>query len=101
MKTFILMLTLALASLPATAASKSSSRPRAVTSKPKAAPKPKTPPRSTGDHHVQVKAHKTKAGVKVPAHERTKPNATQKDNWSTKGNSNPHSGKPGTVTPKK
>jgi hypothetical protein len=47
-----------------------------------------------------VKAYTTKKGRHVKAHERSAPNATQKDNYSTKGNVNPYTGKKGTKKPK-
>lgn len=50
---------------------------------------------------AHVKAHVTKSGVYVPAHERTTPNATKADNWSSKGNVNPRTGKAGTKDPYK
>jgi hypothetical protein len=37
--------------------------------------------------------------VKVKAYSRTKANKTKKDNYSTKGNINPHTGKKGTKNP--
>jgi hypothetical protein len=80
---------------------RSTGRSRSAISKSKPSPLGKPAPRSTGDHHVQVKAHITKNATRVPAHERTVPNKTQEDNWSTKGNSNPHTGKAGTKTAKK
>ncbi len=48
---------------------------------------------------VHVKAHVTKDGTYVPTHERTAPNATKLDNWSTKGNVNPNTGNAGTKDP--
>jgi uncharacterized low-complexity protein len=57
----------------------------------------------TASHHskksetdVHVSAHTTKNGKYVKAHERTVPNGTQTDNYSTKGNANPYTGKKGT-----
>jgi hypothetical protein len=37
-----------------------------------------------------------KDGTVVKAHDRTAPNQTKNDNWSTKGNVNPETGKEGT-----
>jgi len=54
--------------------------------------------KSTTDVHVS--AHTTKKGKLVKAHERTAPNSTQTDNYSTKGNVNPYTGKKGTKKPK-
>jgi hypothetical protein len=56
---------------------------------------------SGSGHEVHVRATTKKDGTYVPAHERTAPNATRLDNWSTKGNINPHTGKAGTVDPYK
>ena len=50
---------------------------------------------------VHVRSTVTKTGEYKPAHERTAPNSTQRDNYSAKGNVNPYTGKAGTVTPKK
>jgi heat shock protein HslJ len=47
-----------------------------------------------------VKAYKTKKGKQVKAHERSSPNATEKDNYSAKGNVNPYTGKKGSKKPK-
>lgn len=37
-----------------------------------------------------------KDGTYVPPHTSTAPNSTKSDNWSTKGNVNPYTGKAGT-----
>lgn len=50
---------------------------------------------------VHVKTYTTKTGRVVKAHDRTAPNKTERDNWSTKGNTNPETGKAGTKVPKK
>lgn len=52
---------------------------------------------STGEHYV--KPHVTKNGTYVKGHMQTNPNGTKLDNWSTKGNVNPYTGKPGTKNP--
>jgi hypothetical protein len=49
----------------------------------------------------QVKGHVKKDGTYVPPYTRSSPNSTQRDNYSTKGNTNPYTGKAGTRTPKK
>ena len=52
-----------------------------------------------GGHHggsVHVKSTVTKKGSYVPAHERTAPDKRRGNNWSTKGNTNPTTGKAGT-----
>ena len=45
---------------------------------------------------VRVKSSFTKTGAYRPTHVRTSPNKTKADNWSTKGNFNPYTGKEGT-----
>lgn len=50
---------------------------------------------------VKVKGGVTKSGkYRMPSY-RTSPNKTKLDNWSTKGNVNPYTGKKGTVNPHK
>lgn len=48
---------------------------------------------------VSVKGSVSKTGVYKPPHFKTSPNKTKIDNWSTKGNVNPTTGKKGTVDP--
>lgn len=48
---------------------------------------------------VHVKAHTTKKGVHVKAHVRSAPNKTEHDNFGSKGNVNPSTGKVGTKQP--
>ncbi len=50
---------------------------------------------------VRVKGGVTKSGTYRSPHYRTSPNKTKIDNWSTKGNINPYTGKSGTVNPLK
>ena len=50
---------------------------------------------------VKVKGTVTKSGTYRQPHYRTSPNNTKLDNWSTKGNTNPYTGKKGTVYPYK
>lgn len=45
---------------------------------------------------VYVHPHVTKDGTYVPGYERTKPNSTVDDNYSTRGNVNPYTGTEGT-----
>jgi hypothetical protein len=52
-----------------------------------------------GSH--SVKGHTTKDGTYVSPHHQTNPNGTKTDNWSSKPNVNPHTGKAGTVDPLK
>lgn len=48
---------------------------------------------------THVRAHTKKNGTRVPAHNRTSANKSKHDNWSTKGNVNPETGKRGTKDP--
>ena len=51
---------------------------------------------------TRVRPHVRKStGTYVEPHRRTVPNRTQGDNWSSKPNQNPDTGKKGTRTPKK
>lgn len=50
---------------------------------------------------VSVKPHITKQGVYKPPSYRTAPNNTKIDNFSSKPNVNPYTGKSGTVDPYK
>jgi hypothetical protein len=52
---------------------------------------------SAGSNYVRP--HTTRDGAYVPGHRRTNPDASKLNNWSTKGNVNPHTGKPGTKNP--
>jgi len=51
---------------------------------------------TTNPKVVHVKGYVKKNGTYVAPHDRTAPNATKNDNWSTKGNINPETGKLGT-----
>lgn len=44
---------------------------------------------------VRVRPSVSKQGVYRPAHVRTSPDHTQRNNWSAKGNVNPYTGKTG------
>lgn len=57
--------------------------------------------RGSSSSTVHVKSHTTRNGTYVPAHNRTAPDQSKRNNWSTKGNVNPHTGKEGTKTPGK
>ena len=46
-----------------------------------------------------VKGYTKKDGTYVPAHHRSSPNSSKSDNWSTKGNTNPYTGKAGAKDP--
>ncbi len=48
---------------------------------------------------VHVRSTVRRDGTVVPAHTRTAPNKTKDDNYSTKGNINPETGKKGTKKP--
>ena len=50
---------------------------------------------------VRVSGHVTKSGTYVAPSYRTTPNKTKVDNWSSKPNVNPYSGKAGTKDPYK
>lgn len=49
--------------------------------------------------HVRVKGYTRSDGSYVAPYYRTAPNSTNLDNFSTKGNSNPYTGKPGWIEP--
>lgn len=49
----------------------------------------------------RVKGYTTKKGTYVTPHLKSSPNKTKFDNFSTKGNINPFTGKKGTVNPLK
>ena len=46
-----------------------------------------------------VRGYTKKDGTYVQSHRQTNPNKTQKDNWSSKPNVNPYTGKEGTKEP--
>lgn len=54
---------------------------------------------STRSSVVHVSGHVTKNGTYVAPSYRTAPNATKVDNWSSKPNVNPYTGKAGTKDP--
>jgi hypothetical protein len=49
--------------------------------------------------YVHVRDYEKRNGHHVDAHERTTPDHTKINNWSTKGNVNPTTGQPGTKNP--
>ena len=57
--------------------------------------------RGSGSHggSHSVRGYVTQKGTYVAPHSKTNPNNTKLDNWSTKGNMNPMTGKPGTKNP--
>ena len=48
---------------------------------------------------TRVKTYTKKDGTQVQSHQRTTANSKKSDNWSTKGNTNPNTGKKGTKNP--
>ena len=48
---------------------------------------------------VNVRPYTKKDGTYVAPHHRTAPDSAKTNNWSTKGNTNPYTGKPGTKEP--
>lgn len=48
-----------------------------------------------------VQGYTKKDGAYVAPYQRTAPNGTQRDNWSSKPNVNPYTGKEGTKEPQK
>jgi hypothetical protein len=80
-----------------------SSGPRRSTSKATTSTKPKSTgkavPKSSSDK--TVKGYTKKNGTVVQSYKRKAPNGTQDDNFSTKGNVNPYTGKKGTKAPTK
>jgi hypothetical protein len=53
-----------------------------------------------GGQH-RVRSYYRRDGTYVPEHYRTNPNSSRTDNWSSRGNYNPHTGEIGTVDPYK
>ena len=51
-------------------------------------------PLANADTHV--KGHTTKKGTYVAPHQKTSPEKSKANNYSTKGNTNPHTGQKGT-----
>jgi hypothetical protein len=54
---------------------------------------------ASSQSRVNVKGSTRSNGTYVEPHQRTAPNKTKSDNWSTKGNTNPNTGKKGTKNP--
>jgi hypothetical protein len=50
---------------------------------------------------TQRRGYVTRNGVYVPPSHQTKPDGTKANNWSTRGNVNPFTGRQGTVDPAK
>ena len=55
---------------------------------------------ASGDSN-SVRGYTKKDGTYVAPHQRTNPNGTQRDNWSSKPNYNPYTGKEGKKEPQK
>lgn len=89
MKTLALAVLLALLASPSFARSKGGYR----------APRKSYAPKTT--RPVRVKGYIKKSGTYVAPSVKTSPNHTKRDNYSTKGNANPYTGKEGTIDPNK
>ena len=50
---------------------------------------------------TRVRGYTKRDGTRVESHRRTSPNKTERDNWSSKPNVNPDTGKRGTKTPRR
>jgi len=48
---------------------------------------------------IYVEEYNKEDGTNVPSHYRTNPNDSKYDNWSSKPNTNPYTGKKGTKNP--
>ena len=53
----------------------------------------------TNPNHLKVSGYTRKDGTYVQPYFRTEPNSSKQDNFSTKGNINPYTGKPGWIDP--
>lgn len=53
---------------------------------------------SSGGSH-SVSGYTRSNGTYVAPHHATNPNGTKSDNWTTRGNVNPYTGRPGTRSP--
>lgn len=53
---------------------------------------------TTVDAYVRVKSYYRKSGSYVKSHYRSNSNSYKYDNWSSKGNTNPFTGKKGTLS---
>jgi hypothetical protein len=54
------------------------------------------PASAQGSH--RVRGHTTKRGTYVAPHRQTNPDRSTRNNWSTRGNRNPYTGRAGTKT---
>jgi uncharacterized membrane protein len=62
------------------------------------APRSYSPPSGTGGSH-STHGYTRRDGTYVAPYRATNPNGTKADNYSTRGNVNPYTGKPGTKAP--
>ena len=69
--------------------------PKSPSSSGAKSPRPAQGTGSNGSSHG-VRGHVKKDGTYVAPHRATSPNKTQRDNYGTKGNTNPYNGKQGT-----
>ena len=53
----------------------------------------------TNSNHLRVSGYYRSNGTYIQPYFRTAPNSTNRDNFSTKGNTNPYTGKPGWIEP--
>ena len=53
----------------------------------------------TNPSSTTVRGYSTRSGTYVQPYQRTMPNNTKMDNYSTRGNFNPYTGRPGTRNP--
>jgi hypothetical protein len=54
---------------------------------------------SSSSSSVHVRGYTRKDGTYVQPHRRSAPDGRKSNNWSTRGNVNPYTGKPGTQSP--
>lgn len=57
--------------------------------------------KKSSNQSTTVHGYTKKDGTYVAPHKRTNPNGTQRDNWSSKPNYNPYTGKEGKKEPQK
>lgn len=57
--------------------------------------------KNSASGNTSVNGYVKKDGTYVAPHQRTNPNGTQRDNWSSKPNYNPYTGKEGKKEPQK
>jgi hypothetical protein len=54
---------------------------------------------TAGSGTVSVRPYTKRDGTYIGPHHRTPPDSSKQNNWSTKGNVNPYTGKPGMKNP--